>query len=104
MSAFPQDALIQACSVKAAMRILYLTQWFEPEPAFKGLAFAKALVERGHEVEVVTGFPNYPIGKVYPGYRVRAYQREVIDGIVVHRVPLYPSHDRSSFRRGLNYI
>jgi len=86
------------------MRILYLTQWFEPEPAFKGLAFARALVERGHEVEVVTGFPNYPIGKVYPGYRVRAYQREVIDGIVVHRVPLYPSHDRSSFRRGLNYI
>jgi len=50
------------------MRILLLTQWFQPEPMFKGLPFAKALTERGHTVEVLTGFPNYPGGQVYPGW------------------------------------
>lgn len=80
-----------------------LTQWFEPEPMYKGLAFAKALKARGHEVEVLTGFPNYPGGKVYDGYRVRLRQREVMDGIPVTRGYLYPSHDRSAIRRTLNY-
>jgi colanic acid biosynthesis glycosyl transferase WcaI len=85
------------------LRILFLTQWFQPEPTFKGLAFAKALQMRGHEVEVLTGFPNYPGGKVYDGYRVRAVQRETMDGIRVTRGALYPSHDQSALRRVLNY-
>lgn len=86
------------------MRILFLTQWFQPESFFKGLPFAKALKDKGHEVEVLTGFPNYPGGEVYEGYRVRLYQREVMDGVTVHRVPLYPSHDKSALRRIVNYI
>jgi len=86
------------------MRILFLTQWFQPENFFKGLPFAKELASRGHDVEVLTGFPNYPGGKIYSGYRVRLYQRETMDGIVVHRVPLYPSHDKSAIRRILNYL
>ena len=86
------------------MRILMLTQWFDPELTFKGLAFARKLVERGHKVEVLTGFPNYPGGKLYPGYRIRLWQRESLDGIPVVRVPLYPSHDRSVVRRAWNYL
>ncbi len=86
------------------MKILFLTQWFQPESLFKGLPFAKALKDKGHDVEVLTGFPNYPGGKVYPGYRVRPYQQEVMDGIRVHRVPLYPSHDKSALCRIVNYI
>jgi len=86
------------------MRILMLTQWFSPEPDFKGLPFAKELTRRGHQVQVLTGFPNYPGGKLYEGYRIRPLQREVIDGISVIRVPLYPSHDKSGMRRILNYV
>jgi glycosyltransferase involved in cell wall biosynthesis len=86
------------------MRILFLTQWFNPEPMFKGLAFAKALRDRGHSVQVLTGFPNYPEGRIYPGYRLRVLQRELLDGIEVIRVPLYPSHDSSGWRRMLNYV
>jgi glycosyltransferase involved in cell wall biosynthesis len=85
------------------MRILLLSQFFDPEPSFKGLAFARELARRGHSVQVLTGFPNYPGGKVYPGYKVRAWQQENMDGIPVLRVPLYPSHDKSSVRRVLNY-
>jgi glycosyltransferase involved in cell wall biosynthesis len=86
------------------MRILFLTQWFEPEPAFKGVSFAAELMASGHAVEVATGFPNYPRGKIYPGYRVRPYQRESIDGIVVHRLALWPSHSNSSLGRVANYL
>ncbi|TLD40098.1 MAG: putative lipopolysaccharide biosynthesis protein [Candidatus Jettenia ecosi] len=79
------------------------TQWFNPEPTFKGLSFAKELIRLGHEVEVLTGFPNYPGGKVYNGYKIRFLQREIMDGIPVLRVPLYPSHNNSGMQRIANY-
>ena len=84
-------------------RVLLLTQWFDPEPTFKGLVFARELVRQGFEVEVLTGFPNYPGGKVYPGYRIQWLQREVINGVQITRVPLYPNHDQSAIKRVLNY-
>lgn len=87
-----------------AIRVLLFTQWFDPEPTFKGLVFARELVRQGFEVEVVTGFPNYPGGKFYPGYKLRLIQREVIDGVQVTRVPLYPSHDQGAVGRVLNYV
>lgn len=86
------------------MKILLLTQWFEPEPTFKGLLFAQALRDKGHEVEVLTGFPNYPGGNVYSGYKIKHYQKEVMEGIIVHRAPLYPSHDGSALKRIANYV
>jgi len=81
-----------------------LTQWFDPEPTFKGLAFARELVRLGHTVQVLTGFPNYPGGTLYFGYKVRLLQRETIDGISIIRVPLYPSHDGSVLKRICNYL
>lgn len=87
-----------------AIKVLLLTQWFDPEPTFKGLVFARELVRQGFEVEVVTGFPNYPGGKIYPNYRVKWLQRESIDGVRITRVPLYPSHDQSAIKRILNYV
>jgi len=86
------------------MRILMLTQWFDPEPAFKGLPFAEELVRLGHEVQVITGFPNFPSGHVYNGYKVSLFKREVMEGIEILRVPLYPSHNNSAFRRTVNYL
>ena len=81
-----------------------LTQWFDPEPFYKGIPFAKELTRLGHKVEILTGFPNYPGGKVYDGYRIRFCQREIISGIPIIRVALYPSHDRSAIKRVLNYV
>lgn len=86
------------------MKILFVTQWFEPEPSIKNLLFIRELVARGHEVQVLTGFPNYPGGKVYPGYRVRPWMREQMEGVSILRVALYPSHDKSGLNRALNYL
>jgi len=87
------------------MRIAYVTQWFEPEPNIvKGVAFVRALEQAGHQVTVVTGFPNYPTGRIYAGYRLRPIQHETVGGVRVVRLALYPSHDRSSVRRSLNFL
>ena len=83
--------------------MLLLTQWFDPEPTFKGLVFARELVRQGFDVEVVTGFPNYPGGKVYAGYKIKLIERECIDGVQITRLPLYPNHDQSALKRVLNY-
>ena len=85
------------------MKILFITQYFHPEPYFLGLPFAKELVRRGHSVEILTGFPCYPQGKLYDGYKIKFIYREIIEGIPVIRLPLYPSHDRSFLRRMMYY-
>lgn len=81
-----------------------MTQWFDPEPTLKGAAFAQALHKLGHTVHVITGFPNYPGGRIYDGYRIRLLQRETCGDVVVWRVPLFPSHDSSRIGRIANYL
>jgi colanic acid biosynthesis glycosyl transferase WcaI len=96
--------LEEILSKATQIRVLMLMQWFEPEPTIKGLVFARELVRHGFDVEVVTGFPNYPGGKLYPGYKIRWIQREQIDGVNITRLPLYPNHDQSVIKRILNYV
>src|SRR5512142_1534789 len=86
------------------LRLLMLTQFFDPEPTPRGLSFAQALVDQGFDVEVLTGVPNYPRGDVYPGYKLRAYQRERFGRVTVHRAWLYPDHSRSWTQRATNYL
>ena len=90
-------------STQRRPRIVFLTQFYDPEPVYKGQRFAEFLARAGYEVEVVTGFPNYPGGKVYQGYRIRPWQRHCENGIAITRLALYPSHERSRFGRVLNY-
>jgi len=86
-----------------APRIIYLSQLFDPEPTFKGHDFVRRLEASGFAVEVVTGFPNYPGGTVYDGYRIRPLTRETMGATPVTRLAVYPSHDRSAMRRILCY-
>jgi glycosyltransferase involved in cell wall biosynthesis len=88
------------------MRIGLVTQWYDPEQGSAAVpgAIARALVGFGHDVHVLTGFPNYPTGRLYPGYRLARYRYEFREGVHVHRVPLIPSHDRSAIRRAGNYL
>jgi colanic acid biosynthesis glycosyl transferase WcaI len=60
------------------------------------------LVRRGHQVEVVTALPNYPRGKFFEGYSGKLYTQEILNGIVVHRVWLYPAMG-GGIGRMLNY-
>ncbi len=85
------------------MRILVLSQYYKPEPIPKPVELAQALRSRGHDVTVITGFPNYPDGKLYKGYRLRPMKREVLDGVPVIRTYEYPYHGKQALGRILNY-
>jgi colanic acid biosynthesis glycosyl transferase WcaI len=86
------------------MKILLLSQYHSPEPAFKSQLLGTGLIQLGHSVKAITGFPNYPEGRIYPGYKQRLWARENMDGIRLLRLPLYPDHGRSWAKRALNYI
>jgi glycosyltransferase involved in cell wall biosynthesis len=87
------------------MRFLFLTQYFPPEIGASQVrlgAFTRELVRLGHEVEVVTALPNYPHGRVFPGYRGRLFMRDRWEGIPVHRVWSYAALG-GGVKRMLNY-
>ncbi|MGW5016188.1 glycosyltransferase family 4 protein, partial [Micromonospora chalcea] len=75
------------------MRIGILSYHFPPEPAFVPGSLAEELVARGHEVRVLTGFPDYPGGHVYPGWRQRWRHQTHSERLTVRRVPRYAGGD-----------
>lgn len=83
---------------------LFVGQWFPPEPVQVPLAICQALQKRGHQVEVLTGVPNYPTGIVHDGYNHWRPTIDQVEGFAVRRTPLYASHDSSAIRRLLNYV
>lgn len=85
-------------------RIILLMQFYDPEPIYKGQNFAEAVRDLGYDVEVVTGFPNYPGGRIFDGYKMSLIERSERNGIAITRIPLYPSHDGKKFGRALNYL
>lgn len=89
---------------ETALRVLFISQLFDPENSIKGLEFAKRLRKFGHEVEIVTTFPSYPVGKIYPGYQQSWKNVEEHDGIRVVRLPSYISHGTSAVKRMLSYV
>ena len=87
-----------------ALKTALITQWFPPEQALQPLWIARALRRNGFDVQVVTGVPNYPTGKVAPGYDAWRPRLDDVEGLVVHRTPLYPSHDEGAAGRFFNYV
>jgi len=92
------------------VKILYVSQYFPPEmgaPAGRVAELSRLWVENGHEVTVLTGFPNHPTGIVPPEYRRkfrRLVTREAINGVNVVRTWLLPFPNRKTYERILNYI
>lgn len=88
------------------MKLGILSQWFDPEPGGAAIpgVYAREFVRAGHKVSVLTGFPNYPSGQIYPGYIQQARSVTTVDGYALTRVPLYPSHDGLPLARLANYV
>lgn len=86
------------------MRILILSQYYEPEPIPKPSEVAEGLRRRGHDVTVIAGLPNYPTGVLYPGYHLVPWVHERIRDVPVTRVFELPYHGRSALVRVVNYL
>ena len=89
------------------MRILFLSDNFPPEgnaPATRLYEHAIRWVRAGHEVTVVTCAPNFPEGRLYPGYRNAWRQVEMRSGIRVVRVKTYITANEGFIKRTLDYL
>ncbi|WFE35876.1 glycosyltransferase family 4 protein [Micromonospora sp. WMMD975] len=86
------------------MRIGILSYHFPPEPAFIPGSLAEELAARGHEVRVLTGFPDYPGGQVYPGWRQRWQHQTHSERLSVRRVPRYAGGDASPGARAAGWL
>lgn len=84
------------------MRVLIVSQYFWPE-SFQINDVANTLLEKGVEVEVLTGKPNYPRGEIFSGYRAWGLQREMHQGIGINRIPLL-ARGSGGWRLALNYL
>src|SRR4029453_6910982 len=73
-------------------------------PAARVHEFARAWGRAGHQVSVVTAFPNHPVGRIAPEYRGRLWATEWLDGIRVLRCWLYAVPNRGVGRRGLDHL
>ncbi len=85
------------------MKILIVTQYFWPEN-FRINDLALGLKQRGHEITVLTGIPNYPEGKFFRGYGFLGPRRENYNGINIIRVPILPRGKSKGYNLALNYF
>jgi glycosyltransferase involved in cell wall biosynthesis/SAM-dependent methyltransferase len=86
--------------------MLFVTHYFHPEvgaPQTRILESARGLRDRGHEVTVLTGLPNYPDGVIPEPYRGRLLMTEDLEGIRVVRCAVYPAPNRGFGRRLANH-
>ena len=105
----PKSALFERRCVLPPMDILYISQYFPPEigaASARAFELSRHWVAKGHRVVVLTGFPNYPIGRSdhrrqpNPG---RVTRRETVEGISVVRTWLWGIGDRGIRDRVLTY-
>jgi colanic acid biosynthesis glycosyl transferase WcaI len=91
------------------VKILYVSQYFPPEmgaPAARADELARHWVRMGHDVTVLTGFPNHPTGVVPVEWRSRLHgllYKETVDGVRVVRTWLWPLPNRKAHERIRNY-
>lgn len=88
------------------MNICILTQYYPPEigaPQRRLSHLARSFIEHGHNATVLTAMPNYPRGRIYPGYG-GLWRRETLDGVRVVRSCIYPAQSAAMFPRMLSYF
>ncbi len=92
------------------MKILYVCQYFPPEvcaPSVRASELSREWSRAGHDVRVLTGFPNHPEGVIHWDYARawrKGFARENHGGVEVCRTWLYPAANRKRWRRSANYL
>jgi glycosyltransferase involved in cell wall biosynthesis len=84
------------------LKVLLVSQYFWPEE-FRINDVVRSLIDKGVQIDVLTGKPNYPSGKIFSGYKALGFKRELYFGAKLSRVPLLPRGSNSKFKLAINY-
>lgn len=101
--------LSNSAITEVALKILYISQYYPPEmgaPAARVSELSEYWAKQGHDVTVLTGFPNHPDGVVRPEYRRhfrRMIFRQKVHSVNVVRTWLCPLPNRKPYERIVNY-
>ena len=88
------------------MKILFVSHYFPPEElsmAFLVKELADYMAARGHEVTVLTSYPNWPVGKCFAGFNSKVFTTEKLGELTVCRIPFFASPNGSFLRRALDF-
>lgn len=84
------------------MKILYISQYFWPEPVhFNDLIYE---FSKKHQITVITANPNFPLGKMYEGYKNKILKKEIQKNLIIYRILTFPNKSYSIVKRFLNYF
>ena len=83
--------------------ILFISQHYWPEN-FRSTDLCEGLVERGYNVDVLCGIPNYPKGFFFKGYSYLSKRREIYNKVKIHRVFEIPRRGNNNLMIFINYI
>lgn len=89
------------------MKVTVLTQYYKPEtgaPQNRLYEMCIGLKEKGVDISIITGMPNYPTGKIFDEYRGTLSSREILDGIEIKRYWLYASNAKKTIPRVINML
>ncbi len=84
-------------------KILIISQYFWPE-TFRINDIVKYLRKKNIEIDVITGFPNYPIGELTPNFKKNPIKYSSFHGAKIYRVPIYLRREGSEINLFLNYL
>jgi glycosyltransferase involved in cell wall biosynthesis len=84
-------------------KYLVITEVFYPE-SFLVNDLCFALKDKGHDIEVLTRTPSYPLGVTMPGFKNRFYQKNFHNGVATHRIPIVPGYAKYLPLKILNYL
>ncbi|RJQ53949.1 MAG: glycosyltransferase WbuB [Nitrospiraceae bacterium] len=89
------------------MKINLISHYYPPEigaPQARLSEMAGEWVKQGHEVTVLTGFPNHPTGVIPSGYKGKVFMKEVVNDVRVWRHWLYATPNEGFFKKILAHI
>ena len=87
--------------LKENLRILIITQYFWPEN-FRVNELSEELTKLGHQITILTGYPNYPKGDIYQKFRRNFTKYAKYKGVEIIRVPILP-RKKTKINLILNY-
>lgn len=89
------------------MNITLLTHYFPPEtgaPQTRIWELCQRLAHSGNRIRVVTTFPHYPAGKLYPGFKNKLFLKRQLEDIEVYRTYTYITPNKGFVKRLMNHL